>query len=520
MMGSPKNALAADLLWWRTAQGMRTTASLLWGRAQPFADALHIQARLFDGEGRLASSWRIPLRADEPVFIDSHADGPWRAAGNFDGVLALYACTEHEPSAEARASFNRFFPILDWRRDDGRSVSLHSDQVVRSGREATQRFTEIVVLEADDERNSLILLNGEQAQPAGALEVTVTNSVGESKSAKYDRGMRPFTANQIALASLFPNLTSFAQGQPLLVSGQFASHGLFNRPYVETTGRRWGAYHAGDIYPWPSLPYAAHALIGGEVNPAAVIHDESTSTFINLLHSHGELDDDMPVDAALFDADGNCVARRNGWRVVPRNGLSRFDIAELLPDPSRPFRGHIALSFPVEPGRDVPRRLQALIEYRQAASVARVMTWSDEWNSKLRLARRERSASPMINRSFFRVRLDDESTTEIALTNAGHADYRQHAEVRVVLVNPERELAETTLSLRPYATSMRSIEQLFPDARNALAPSGLAIVLVESTSDLANLAFTRHRKTGAMAAEHFMAIPIEQDGRIEWPSGN
>jgi hypothetical protein len=516
----PNNALGADLLWWRTSQGMRTTATLFWNRFQAFPDLVHLQAMLFDAEGETVASWRIPLHPDQPIFIDSGADGPWQHAAGIDGMLALYTCTDVEPSDEARQGFNRLLPLLDWRAADGQVVTLHSDQVVRRGKKSLQRFTEIVVLETGDEHNALVILNGEEPQPSGALEITIKNSAGISRSAIYAQPMRPFTAHRIPLTSLAPDLVEFSEGKPLLVSGTFASCGLFTRPYVETTGRRWGAYHAGDVYEWSSLPHFAHALIGGEVNPIAVLHDGETQTFVNLLHSHGDLEDDMPVTAALFDTEGACVAQRPAWRVVPRHGLARFDIAELLPDPALPFRGHIALTFAAEPARAVPCHLQALLEYRRDDSIARTMAWSDEWNSRIRLAKRDRRATPLLSRSFYRVWQDGDLSTEIATTNAGHADYDRNANVRLTLLGNDGQTLKLSFQLPPYATRIATIEQLFPDARTILAPSGLGLLLVESVSDLANLAFTRHRRTGAIAAEHFMALATEHDGKIEWPSGN
>jgi hypothetical protein len=289
---------------------------------------------------------------------------------------------------------------------------------------------------------------------------------------------------------------------------------------VETTGGRWGAYHAGDVYAWAPLPHFAHALIAGEVNPVAVIHDGQTRTFVNLLHSHGDLEYDMLVSVALFDAEGVCVAQHQAWRTVPRHGLTRFDIADLLPDPAQPFRGHIALTFAGQPGQAVPGHLQALLEYRRADSVAHTMTWSDEWNSRVRLAKRDRSATPAINRSWFRVLEDTDLSTEVAITNAGHAGYDRSADIRLTLHGSHGPIADAHFQLAPFATRTATIEQLFPGAIAALAPSGLGLLLAESSSDLANVAFTRHRKTGAIAAEHFMALPTEHEGRIEWPSGN
>ena len=520
MFAPPTHALGADLIWWRTSEGMRTVVSLLWGRLQPFADVIHLQAILFDAEGQQIVAWRIELPPDQSVFIDSDADGPWSSETGRDGVLALYACTDTESSAEACERYNRLVPLVDWRKPDGRVVTFHSEQAIRQNSDKVQEFTEIVVFENDKEHNALVLLNGEQTQVEGALELCFQNARGEVRAVAYPPPMPPFTAHRIEFANLSPGLAEFSEGQPLLVSGRLASRGLFSRPYIETFGDRWGAYHAGNVYHWSQLSFVAHALISGEVNPFAVIHDEQTRTIVNILHSHGSLEDDVPVDAALFDLEGHCVARRSNWRMATRHGLARADISELLPDADKPFRGHLALSFAPEHGKPVPARLQALVEYRGLESVARVMTWSDEWNSRIRLARRDRSSAATIFRSYFRVCRDANTTTEIAVTNAGHPGYDRTANARLIYRRPGHTDLENTLTLAPFATCMTALEELFPEIVGSEGDTDHGIVLLESSSDLASIGFTRDRRTGALAAEHFLVLYSLQEGKLVLPAGN
>jgi len=515
----PENVLGADLLWWRTSGGMRTVVTLLWGRVQPFVDEIHVRAILFDGQGQAVARWRIEPPLDLPVFIDSAAEGPWQQAPGIDGVLALYACTEAAPSAEARAKYNRLFPLLDWQLPDGRMATLHSDQVIRRGRNKVQRFTEIVIVESAEETNALVLLNGEDTQEGSAVELVFQNKNGETRSAFYPLPMMPFTVHRIELAALSPGLAEFSGGKPLLVSGNFASRGLYSRPYIETTGTRWGAYHAGDLYQWQPTPYFVHAMIGGELNPVAVLHDGNTRTLVNILQSHGNLEADIAVDAALFDTDGQCVARRPAWRIAMRNGLARADIAELLPHPELPFRGHIALNFSPIHGQDVPGHLQALIEYRRPRSVAHTMTWSDEWNSRVKLAKRDRSLSPALYQSWFRVLDDAETTTEIAIVNAGHQGYARSAEVHATLCSRAGVVTETRFTLAPYASRFATAEQLFPGLAATHVDRAMFAIVVESTSDLASVGFTHHGG-GALACEHFMSLQSLHDGAIILPAGS
>jgi hypothetical protein len=511
----PESPLGADLIWWRGSRGVRTTVTVAWGAYHHFPQSAHLEAFLFLGDGVPVAQWTMPLRADRPLVIDSADEGPWSAAPAADGLLVLYVCTDDPPGEEARKRFVRLYALVDWRSADGDLVTLHSDQVAYRGWRAHMRLTEIVVREDTQERNALVFLNGEEVQPAGAVVLDVTTGDGETRSAVYDVEMAPFTVHRLVLADLFPGIARQAGDRPLLVSGSFQARGLYTRPYVETTsGQRWSAHHAGNVYDWEALPFFAHALIGGQVNPMAVLHDRDTATFVNILHSHGDLESDVWVDADLFDLDGRRVAHRPRWLLARRHRLSRGEIAELVPDPALAFRGHVALRFAPERGQPVPRRLQALLEYRRAGAVARVMAWSDEWNSRVRLAERDRSESPPTMRSYYRVWCDTETETELAITNAGHPGYDRAASVRAVLIGRQGEVAHATFDLPPFATAWWTVRSLFPDATRELAPSGHGLVAIESTSDLANLAFSRHRRSGALAVEHFMVWQTEHAGAI------
>jgi hypothetical protein len=223
------------------------------------------------------------------------------------------------------------------------------------------------------------------------------------------------------------------------------------------------------------------------------------------------------VDASLFDANGTRVSHHTGWRIAHRHGLARGDIAELLPDPRKPFCGHIALTFAPAEKQAVPCHLQALLEYRRAGSVARVMTWSDEWNSRVRLARRDRSTIPASYRCWFRIWQDADVVTQIAITNAGHDGYGRVAEIRANYCDSAGTSIETKFFLPAYATRMTDMEQLFPDT---IRSSTIGAVVLESYSDLASIAFTYHRGSGAMAAEHFIWLQSEHEGKIILPSGS
>ncbi|MRD46812.1 hypothetical protein GHT07_05965 [Caenimonas koreensis DSM 17982] len=498
-------ASGAEYLWWRSEEGMRTTIALFRSGRQTGTTCLPIEAVLFDREGGVAARWQFELQPERACIIDSGVAGPWTTAGPINGVLALYVCPDPPQDPRQTDSTLRLYPLVTWRRADGRIASLHSDQALSLGTSQPQRFTEIVVCESADERNALIIVNGETPQAAGALTLTVHNAAHEARNARYAPAMAPHTVHRIVLADLFADLPHFAGSDALLVSGTFASLDLETRPYVETTGQRWGLYHAGDVYKWHPRPYLQHAYVDGEVNPMAVVNNDVVTTWVNLLHSHDGMEDDTPVDVRLYDDTGRCVASLPRWTQARRHRLTRFCVSELLEDPSQPFSGHIAITFSPEPGQDVPYHVQALMEYRSAHVVARVMGWSDEWNSDIKRARRSRLGQADEIRAYFMVWNDAELESLVAIANAGHSNYQDSATAELTLLGPDGPVMKDTISIAPYASAFFAVGERFPAWHEHLK-AGAALLIISSCSDLASIAFTRHRASGALAAEHFLAL--------------
>jgi hypothetical protein len=511
------HSLGADLVWWRTSGGLRTVVCLFWGGDLAFTQPVHLTACLHNPQGREQVRWRIPLPPDAPVVLDSAAAGEWSAFAGSDAVLVLHLCTDDVPLPEA-FQHERLYPIVDWRTPEGRLSTLHSDQIVSRRVTQPQGFTEIVVVETETEHNALVILTGDQPQAPGALELTVANHRGERLSARHPGAMPPFCVNEIRLASLFPDVVAFAEGRPLLVEGAFDSRGLFTRPYVVTTGSRQGVYHGGDRYHWAPLHPVRHAMIQGEVNPMAVMQDEHTRTWINVLHSHGGHEADVPVDLRLFDDQGRCVLEQTPACIAGRGRLARIDLATLLP-PDTAFSGHVALSYSASKDQPVPQHVQALLEYQHRESVAHIMGWSDEWNSRPMLAKRKKRP-PHLNRSWYRVWHDDGLQTVVAITNAGHPGYEETASARLVLHGADGSVQETTVDIAPYATLRASMAELFGPVLTMPGPGGIGILRMDSTSDLAAISITSNPQGTAWAMEHFMSLTTLADDAMRMPAGS
>lgn len=518
----PPDALGADLYWWRASgeqQTLVTIASAHWSEALD-CDEIELSLTLFRTDGVFVATWERTVRRDEDIFIDSReivAAVP-AAAGLAEGVLGVFVRAPRA-RAEQRASYSRLYGTVDWISQRGDVASLHSDQTTVAESRCIE-LTEIVFDESDAVSTSLVFLNGPEPRPAGSLRLRVVNHAGEERQATDATDVPAFALQRVQLAALFPDLASFCGGRPATLSGELEARRTFTRPYVVTepvvsdTVVRLSAYHGGDRYASMSaLTPAMYKLLGrGESNPGAVWHDDAVTTVVNVLHTHGTLADDYPVDASLYDAEGRLVARRERWLVATRDRLGRGAIRDLLPEPRQPFRGHLALRFSPSGRGLYPGRLQMLMEYRTTCGVARSMLWSDAWNSVPRAMTRRR-----IYRACYRVFLGDPSLESfLAITNCGvHLDYVERASVRVVLLRGRETLATHEATLPPNGTLFASMEQLFP----RLAERGVVLATVESEHDLASMQFTRHRASGAVAAEHLMAMLIREGDRLVMPCG-
>ena len=518
----PANALGADLFWWRETGAVHTLVTIHGLTFDGLLDDVVLECVLFDEAGEPRATWRVEM-ADRPfVAIASERLGDWidSPPAIASGVLAVYTHGTHRPGLSKGDKYRRLYSMVDWYSATDGLSGLHNDQSVVPGEDKAIDLTEIAVLETADARNSLVIVNGETPQSPRTLSVTATNSGGVTRETFYEPAMKPFTVHQVRLAELFPQLAAFGDGGHLSIGGRFAGRGMYLRPYVVTEGARFSAYHGGDVYRFKPLPAFHYRLLGnGEVNPMAVLHRPGeVETTVNLFNSHGSVEESFWVDAELYDESGMLVVRREQWRCARRHALVRGDLTELLDDASRPFSGHISLSFTPTDLPEYPRHLQALLEYRSAGGAARVMAWSDEWNSRVKLhVRKQHGQLPL--RSYYRSLAGRGFTTFVSVTNAGHAGYIESAPYSVTLINAAGVRRETSGALAPRQTLLASVEALFSGAAEFLAPGGVGMIEVESTYDLANVQFVRHDATGAWGAEHYMAATTRAGDQAVLPAG-
>jgi hypothetical protein len=238
-----------------------------------------------------------------------------------------------------------------------------------------------------------------------------------------------------------------------------------------------------------------------------------------VLHSHGGHDDDVPVDIRLYDDLGHCVLDQPNACVAVRGQLTRIDLATLLPPGTERFQGHVALSFAIRKDLPVPSHVQALVEYQRRDSVAHIMGWSDDWNSRITLARRQRKP-PHVNRSWYRVWHDGDYRTEVVITNAGHRDYGETARASLTLHRNDGSTVSTTVDIAPYATLRATVADLFGNEPAMPGAAGVGILRLDSTSDLAAISITTNRAGTALAMEHFMSLTTRSEDGLQMPAGS
>jgi hypothetical protein len=532
-MKLPNNYLGGDLFWWRESKELHTLITI----RGDVAATNHIDPSemgrvtllfaLHDTSGQLISTWERPVTEDQTIFLDSRTQK--KLAQLSEGVLAVFALTDSPALSRLRRKYSRLFSLVDWYSDEGDIVSFHNDQSFRET-STPIKFTEIVVLESEINQNFLIVMNGPEAQAAGSIQLTVQNHSGQTREAIYQPALSPYSIHKLELGRLFPDLVRWSEDQHLTLAGQFDCKRLFVRPYIVTTGRRLSAYHGGNLYEWQALPRHVHKYLGrGEVNPMVALETDRLSTTVNLLNTHGDLEEDFWVDARLYDESGSLVADRERWLLARRHQLTRGHIADLLHNSESPFIGHIALNFSSDEKTFYPRRLQALLEYRTQESTARVMAWSDIWNGQEHLRTLSDSIAPefrpvflrgnvlpppgVVYRSYYRMWYKAPIISYLAITNCGIAPgYDKTVKYRVRLENGRGDSLLYEGSVGPQATDYGPIDFFFPSIGVFLAnqPNGMAIV--ESESDLAIMHLTHHQVSGAYSAEHFMDAGSRLEG--------
>ncbi len=508
------SVVAHDVFWWRrTADGWRTLVTVYWpDRGHEVASSF--ECRLFDEHGREVARWCREVAPGGFLTLDS-GGSEWTDSPVESGVLSVRVLADGR--AEQGEKLSRLYGTIDWYHPTDGVVSLHSDHSVLR-RPTSTELTEVVLRPGEQRNPSLVFLTADDPAPARSLELTLTNIGGDRRSATIDGEWAPNRVHRVDLTDLFGDLEAFASGAELNLTGRRTGVMTFERPYVVSMAPSLSAYHGGDRYDFAPLTAPEHFLLGeGEVNPMLALIGDGLTTEVTFFNSHGAVERDFWIAVRLYDTNGTLVAHESRWRQACRQAPTFGDLSELVPDELRPFVGHAAFTFS-EPGLPVyPRRLQALMAYRSGDACARIMAWSDEWNTPKRRYRLHQRAGHYL--SYYRAWCVPFIETWLGITNAGTADLTEPATCRLIVRNDcgEEVFAERTLA--PLATDWSLVGELVEGANELLARSASALILVESTFDLAMVAFSRHTVSGTWSGEHFMSAPVQTAGGEVWPAG-
>ncbi len=473
--------------------------------------------RWFDAQGTQIADHEVWLSADRLLLIDSSSPPvPLPVAGDgVDGVLSieLFADVDTAVTDDDR---HRLYGLIDWYSATGDIVTLHSDHCVLLEPQALS-LTEIALRPWESSDPQLVFLTAADELPAGAWTLTVTNCGGDTITRRVDQTWEPWRVHRIDLHALFGDLNAFAGGHELSLTGSRLPHRTFARAYVVSSGPALAAYHGGDLYDWEDMPWHHYVLLGeGEVNPMIVVDTDEITTDVTFFNSHGHLEDDFWVGVRIYDDAGALVVHEPKFRHVERNRIATASLGDLLTEVERPFAGHAAFTFS-EAGRSAyPGRLQALMAYRGAESMARIMAWSDEWNTPQRRIERRTAEGPYL--SYFRLLAAPYLETWLGVTNAGDHELDSTADFMVIVENAAGERVSAQRTLAPWATAWEPLDVVVPGGPDLLGGVN-GLLLVKSESDLAMVCFTRHRTSGRWSAEHLMSAPtLSPDGMI-WPAG-
>jgi hypothetical protein len=521
---SERKPALAYLVWFRDTDKIKTSVSF-WMRAfvsVTESQRFYLRCELRDAHGRLVCELAREASIEDFVvvnrdtFVDEsdwrvrwHAarldrDAPWM----LESVLSIEV-----RDADHRALPPRLLHLgVDWFGATG-IASLHSDIQGYEDSHSLE-ITEISVNETNYEHNSIIFINGLKANFNRAITLVATNVKNETIKAAVQIDWTPYTVQQIALAEVFPELVRFGAGRPVLIQGTLALDGVWQRPYVLTESARFGVYHAGNRFAWNDTPALKHRFDGRESNPMFVRIDDEMTTVAHLMNTHGSVVQDVWIDCEVFDLAGQRVFARERFACVARNRLTSIDLAEVLSSLPRPLFGHVSFRFTTTEAEIYPGRLQALMEYGTARSVARIMAWSDMWNWSLR----RKHAKALLSTSHYRAWIGNGKRTWVALTNTSvDANYSECAKLILKLRCSDREyVVERTIE--PNATLYAQIETLFalPFGVDKSRP---ALFVCESEHDIAGVQFTLNDGNGAWCAEHLLPVSTITEDGVWWPIG-
>lgn len=505
----PKNALSGHFFWWRHHQAEKwsTTISLIFPTIVQLPGPTHLLVQLRNRTGQICGEWKIDLPESRSTFINTQTIS-YLAHQTIEGQLSVWVIAPAPLNKDQSHAIDQLTTLIDWHWPSGKTASLHSDQ--RWGSPHSTEWTEIRIRKSTGVRPQLVVCNGPRWQAPGSIQLQVWDAEKKISSGRYQPSMAPFSWHRIDIEKV---CGSIPKDQNLQVIGRFDSRDFECRPYViHQRQDDFDAYHGGDRYPFMGDGVSEEefkSLDQGEMNPMALIFNPQIQTRAFLFHSHGSNHRDFDIDARIFRFDGQLIIDKKRVARVKWQKMIELDIRQLLPDLS--FIGHIEFRFSNGQGQ-VPKRLQALMEYATRKDTSHIMAWSDRWNT---------GGESHIKRATYRVFENSVRETWICITHCSNYKNDQSVgQLEIQLINFAGSKQVVNQSFGPRETLFLPLSELFPLAKAHLESSyGVGVVQVQSTRDFAILQFTRSKKGDRWSAEHFMSIADREGSQTTWMAG-
>ena len=308
--------------------------------------------RLFDADGATLAEWEQPVAQNAAaVVIDSAEVRARFGLPEFCGQLFIHVVGVNGHDVVKYA--------LDTYGDDDSVLSCTHDANAWPA-----DYYAGLPAPREGERVILWVQNSHPCPiPAGAVQL---NRMGRDDAVAFDRAVPPYGSAALDVADLLPGLRWPEQVE--IVAGR---HFVRPRYEVEGPGDRQRIAHPNvqriDLKPDPKIRDLSNLLGKSYILPAPVLPVDRYSS-IALPTPMALTQDDLPLAAILYDADGREVARKGLGR-LPRDHGTAVDAAALLNGHTlKSGYGHMELVYDFADGGGADGWLHALFRYRDGQS--------------------------------------------------------------------------------------------------------------------------------------------------------
>lgn len=466
---------------WAVADDSTNTIAWLhnyWSDAYGM-EAVSLRSSLIDRSGALAAAWEIHLATDATVAIDvREVCRLHNVPLPFEGQLLL------ELEGEKLVAGRPVQLFAEYLREDGEGTGVHGQYGLLS-RPAAQILSSMRVESGDGTRTAVVLVNPFSSPRATTLrsEITVVASDGRTRKAKLP-ALAPRASERVYVDDVVPDLDAFLGGEtgnmrvkvPCPMSRiatmveysddrRVVNHGTIDRSYDQGAG------------------IAAGWTASTPVTSAMVVCDQRRDTVLTFQNVWGPVPVTYRVHIVLRDADGSELASRD--ITVPRLHTQHVSLREMLTSAgvALPAMAHAELSLLPERGVDeMPTTFDALLGiFDDGRLAAEVVIGSDFYNADVP----PDVTWPAVRRTrtFGRVRVGSGARTTIFLTHPrSDQTHDAVAEPTATLLDTSgTSRVQKTLHIPAGGFACFDIEELFPEAKALLGPTGFGTLRIRDT---------------------------------------